>query len=476
LCGNNFNLSSTVDHGEHVIQQAIGGNLVSKGILCKRCGGDLSRKIDNPFNAIFEGIATRLDIKTDRKANKSPSIPGEIISEVDVYGMNLKGTQVFWKGFKVAPVKPFHRFTKDKKKIIIYSSKKNFENYKLTVQKEIESMELDNPPEIIMCDDIDCIVQYKFPMDSVAFKKGIAKIAIGFASTHGISRETLHLALKISEDNHGYIDEQVFLVQYVPLSVIDKTLEKDKASLANYPSHNLILFTSKKRPSYLWCYVELFSTFQYYILLTDNYEGEPVYEYHYQRIEKTSEYVFTPDRRHYKERNVILSGLGITDERIQAAYEKQKDKNNKKTLEEIEFDIITQETEKQKNKVDFESDINNFVNYCAQKTLLSNEFDFKSLMNFKKNFSLFSRFAENSYDDEIFDISSYRRYYIDNDRFIDYPEALMLMRASNDPALKTHSFYRFTQLENYSQNKGLREKTRQAKSLLEKSKMESRSE
>ncbi|EHZ2101135.1 hypothetical protein K5M61_004427, partial [Salmonella enterica] len=105
LCGNNFNLSSTVDHGEHVIQQAIGGNLVSKGILCKRCGGDLSRKIDNPFNAIFEGIATRLDIKTDRKANKSPSIPGEIISEVDVYGMNLKGTQVFWKGFKVAPVK-----------------------------------------------------------------------------------------------------------------------------------------------------------------------------------------------------------------------------------------------------------------------------------------------------------------------------------------------------------------------------------
>ncbi|EAM4181412.1 hypothetical protein EAC10_23380, partial [Salmonella enterica] len=171
-----------------------------------------------------------------------------------------------------------------------------------------------------------------------------------------------------------------------------------------------------------------------------------------------------------------LSGLGITDERIQAAYEKQKDKNNKKTLEEIEFDIITQETEKQKNKVDFESDINNFVNYCAQKTLLSNEFDFKSLMNFKKNFSLFSRFAENSYDDEIFDISSYRRYYIDNDRFIDYPEALMLMRASNDPALKTHSFYRFTQLENYSQNKGLREKTRQAKSLLEKSKMESRSE
>ena len=31
LCGNDFNENSTVDHGEHVIQQAIGGNLVSKG-------------------------------------------------------------------------------------------------------------------------------------------------------------------------------------------------------------------------------------------------------------------------------------------------------------------------------------------------------------------------------------------------------------------------------------------------------------
>jgi hypothetical protein len=30
----------TVDHGEHIIQQAIGGSLVSKGILCKKCLGE----------------------------------------------------------------------------------------------------------------------------------------------------------------------------------------------------------------------------------------------------------------------------------------------------------------------------------------------------------------------------------------------------------------------------------------------------
>lgn len=105
------------------------------------------------------------------------------------------------------------------------------------------------------------------------------------------------------------------------------------------------------------------------------------------------------------------------------------------------------------------------------KTLLSNDSDFKSKMNFKNNFSLFSRLAENSYDDEIFDISSYRRYYIDNDKLIDYPEALILMRASNDPALKTHSFFRFTQLENYGQNKGLREKQGRLKTFLKNQKL-----
>ena len=98
-------------------------------------------------------------------------------------------------------------------------------------------------------------------------------------------------------------------------------------------------------------------------------------------------------------------------------------------------------------------------------------------MNFKRNFSLFSRNEVNSHDqNEIFDISSYRRYYIDNEKLVDYPEALVQMKMCNESVLKTHSFYRFNQLDDYSQNKGLREKIRQVKSLIEKSKDENHSE
>lgn len=39
-------------------------------------------------------------------------------------------------------------------------------------------MELDTPPEIIMCDDIDCNVQYQFPMDNIAFKGGLLKLPV----------------------------------------------------------------------------------------------------------------------------------------------------------------------------------------------------------------------------------------------------------------------------------------------------------
>ncbi|MDE9553015.1 HNH endonuclease [Xenorhabdus bovienii] len=476
FCGNKFNQSSTVDHGEHVIQQAIGGNLISKGILCKGCGGDLSREIDTPFNAIFEGIATRLDIKTDRKANKNPSIPGVIVSEKDAYDMNLKGTPVFWKNFKVTPVKPFHRFTEDKTKVIVYSSKKQFENHNKILEKEIKNMGLDTPPEIVMCDDIDGNVQYQFPMENIAFKRGIAKIAIGFAFTHGISREKLPLALKISNENRGLIDDKISLIRYAPLSIIDKIIEKDKADLANYPSHTLILFTSKQEPSLLLCYVELFSTFQFYILLNDRYEGEPVYKYHYQRIEKANEYVFTPDRRHYKDRNMILGRLGITNERIQSAYDKQKDKQNPKSLEEIEIDLIREETEKQKNKTDFESDIKNFVDYCGRKIILNEAIDFEMKMDFSRNLSLFSRNSADHPDEEIFDISSYRRFFIHKNKRVDYHLFLLMMQENNASELNKHSFYRFEQLEKYSQDKGIREKIRQAKIFIEKSKNETCSE
>ena len=67
LCGKEFDDKDVKKHDEHIIQQSIGGNLTVNDILCSSCGGKLGNKVDVPFVNIFEGIATRLDIKRDRK-------------------------------------------------------------------------------------------------------------------------------------------------------------------------------------------------------------------------------------------------------------------------------------------------------------------------------------------------------------------------------------------------------------------------
>ncbi|MBO0273733.1 hypothetical protein, partial [Escherichia coli] len=103
--------------------------------------------------------------------------------------------------------------------------------------------------------------------------------------------------------------------------------------------------------------------------------------------------------------------------------------------------------------------------------------DIEFMMNFNRNFSLFSRVAFNDEDEvEIFDILSYRRYYIENEKLVDYPEALNLMKMCAGSELRKYSFYKFNQLESYSQNKVLREKVRQVKKLIEKSKDENHTE
>lgn len=462
FCGNNFDQLTTIDHGEHVIQQAIGGSLISKGILCKNCGEELGNDIDVPFNKIFEGIVTRLDIKNDRKANNKPSTTGIIVSEIDSFGFNLKGTPVFWNNYKVSPIKPFYKLTEDKKKVIVYSSQKQYKSYKHLVNKEIMAMHLVPPPKIILCDDIDAFIQFDFNMDNKAFKRGIAKIAIGFACSQGIHRSNLPLALKISDSNKGVIDDKIVLLKYAPLSVIDTIIEKEKRDLANYPSHTIILFNSEQYPSDLWCYVELFSTFQFYILLNDNYNGndkrKKIYAYHYQRIEKADEYQFAPDRNYYKKRKIFLYDLGITEERIERTFKKQKKQT--KSLHEIEIDLINEEIEKQKNIVNFEYDIQNALAYSYKKFEENNNGSVE-ILEVYENYLLF--FEKNSLDSsyEKFNISPYRRFFKKDKKIIEYPYELNDMHKINSEELNKHTFYRFNELSEYSQIKGIKEMIKQ---------------
>ena len=462
LCGNKFNDATVKTHGEHIIQQAIGGSLIEHDILCFACGDTLGAEIDIPFNKIFNSLATRLNIKKDRKSNNSSTneVNGKFISGKCQFGNEIGNVDVIWKDFKVAPVKPFHKYTKDNSGVIIYANKKVSKNYIKKVEIEIKNKSLENKPKITICDDLVGLVKYPFEMNNRAFKRGMAKIAIGFASKHGIARHDLPLVLHIGNEAAA-IKDNIPIIQFYPLGIIDKKIEEARDCTAYFPSHTIIIFTVNSMPKILVCYIELFSTFQWYVVLNDNFHGDAVYEYHSQRILKEDGYKFAPGRRYYKERNIVLGDLGISEEMIANAFNKQniEGKNNKARAE-VEYELIQEEYIKQKYKLDFEKHISDLITHAIRNIMRSNDKIYDEFFELKRNLDLFYIGHE---DDEIFDIRNYRSYFIKGDQLNNYPTSLVANYSNleKNGELKAYGFKKMDMLEKFIQIEHIKKKISQ---------------
>lgn len=524
LCGQEFDNQNVKKHDEHIIQQAVGGNLTEYDILCSKCGGKLGQEIDVPFNNIFDGIATRLDIKKDRNNSKSSSTKGKYVNlkykfmallwSIESKKMNLLDFQyqynqfcneigeieVLWKDFKVSPLRPLHKYTNDNKQVIIYANQKNATNYKKGVENEISKKFKDKEqPKIVICDNLDGIIEYPFNMNSQNFKKGLAKIAIGFASKYGIKREDLSLALEIDKKTKkGRIKEEILAIQFYPLGVIDRLIEIQKNEFDHYPFHNLILFTLDYDPTIsngkkvLICYIELFSTFQWYIVLNDEYYGESIYKFYAQQILKKDDYIVELGRRYYKERTIWLQPLGITEEYIEKKYNSREDRN--KTRWDIEEELIQQETIKQKYKFNFESYIHNTISGISNQVSLvkqkeqlqkpefknthfgkfvNNKYlmsvydmfeDIENMINFKQNLDLFfSQKYNEEFDDydEVFSILSYRKIYVENGNLKNYTDLIKYAETlTKSQAFKVYGHQKMYMLENYIFQENIKQKNK----------------
>lgn len=457
-CGKNFNDCDVIKHDEHIIQQAIGGTLVANDILCEKCGEILGEAIDVPFNKMFDSICTRLDIRKHRDNNKQKTAKGVILSTGDKYGNDLNGVDVFWKKGKVTPIQPFHKYTTDNSKVIVYAEKKQLNKYLSKVKLEIKDKFPDKlAPKIVTCDDIDGLVSYALPLDNNYLKKGLAKIAIGFAAKAGINRINLNMVINFES---GEIGEHTKIIPFYPISIFDKIIEHHKKEIRYYPSHTLILFTSAADSKILVCYIELFSTFQWYIILSDSYAGEPIYEGYTQRIDKVDNYIFSLGRRYYKERKMILSSLGITQTKINATYENQKDSLETKSIEEIEYRIIQQEYTKQKYQVIFDNEVESYINYASNKSVQMmrlKSLPFDAAIDIKTNTDLFYKKSSDNY---IFNIFSYRRCYVRNGEIHDYILSIIRSTTTEDwrDTIKSYCYEKVYMLSKYIQDKNIADK------------------
>ncbi len=281
-------------HGEHIIHNGIRGKLISRTILCEECGGAYS-KDDANFCKIFAPFVVALSdrmIPADHGRTDGNTLKGSIFKTPDVKEGD-EGIEITAKNGEVIPVQPF--YTIEGNKIDVYAGKKRVKDFLKVLTKELA----DNGDDIanytierhIDIHDQGYLAYYfsegndNFNED---FKKGMVKIAIEYALHCGIGRELLTEVISIDDKGKAMIDyDRAKLIPFIPTTLFDILYEDHRYLFEDgYPSHMLKLFTSKYNDgkTRLYCYLDLFSTFQYYVLLNDDYEGEEISETYAQRL------------------------------------------------------------------------------------------------------------------------------------------------------------------------------------------------
>lgn len=272
------------NHKEHIIPQALGGHLDIGGILCKECGGEkyLGGEIDAEIAKLFKPITNRLNIKKDRKTTTG-SIRGKLkpfLTEKEIkvnVDLNTISHQI-----------PEYEIDDNNKKVYIFGNKTTVKRFQHKVLKELKeksdkdysTYEIELKSNLKGDERFDGMIEFPFNLNNKTLIKLLNKIAIEFALFKKVKYSQLeHLVDKenrtIKEDNNT--------LPYFPIELSEKKLEEVRIKIdPNFMSHSLVLFTqkyktkSKKVIKELICFIELFGTFQFFVILNSNYKGKDI--------------------------------------------------------------------------------------------------------------------------------------------------------------------------------------------------------
>lgn len=276
-------------HDEHIIPNAIGGHLTSRDFLCASCGGSLS-KGDKAFTDIFAPFIVFLNQagllrSLDRDNVDKKVLTGGIFENNELSSEPIH--EIKYQKGKAAPCKPFYRIDETNKRVFIFAEKKTAKYYRAYVEQQMKNDAKDIGQYLFeVFDDLSNLgfLGINFSKGKANFnqdlKDGLLKIATEIALYVGIKREDLASVLDIDESTGtSSYKTNTYIWPYTPQSLPDILYENERYNIeANYPAHILKVFTENNTEDgkSLLCYIELFSTFQYYVLLNDDYKGEDI--------------------------------------------------------------------------------------------------------------------------------------------------------------------------------------------------------
>lgn len=283
---------------EHIIHNAIGGLYESEDICCDNCNKFISKNIDAPFTKIFNPIIAQIpNICKSHNKGSSPTYFG--------YALNKESRKVI--GVKLKKNKIYGSDTLSKEK-----------------HRELKQSDFDNL--ILLATD--------FRLENKFFKTGISKIAFNFAIDKRIPfellKDKLSIILKDDKKQGKKVLEDLkfknYVLPYYPLTPFDRFMEFD-SGLPLY--HALCLFNINTD---LWCYVDLFNTFKYYVHLSDNWDGNEIHETYLQAIQKEDHTVPEIHIRNVKDALIYAQQFGVKYSADENVLQKRiSDKIAKKT-------------------------------------------------------------------------------------------------------------------------------------------------
>lgn len=218
ICG--ISLDDQNKSKEHIIHNALGGSLEDDEIYCKKCNQLYGSEQDKAFTQIFAPIIDKIDMHKTRKTNGTPYTGVMADHDGNLYTATYKNGKVI----KLEDI-----------------------NSKYVKYEEGKFNPLYN----------------HFKLDNTAFKLGFSKIAFNYAIHCGLEASCLE---KIFDYSAKKLIDKPIIIPFIPMTLFDTVMEMYTFERI---FHAVRIFNNK---NYLYAYIELFNTFQHYVLLSEKYD------------------------------------------------------------------------------------------------------------------------------------------------------------------------------------------------------------
>ncbi len=344
---------------EHIIHNALGGSLTDDMIYCKECNGKYGSSCDKAFIRIFAPIVDHLNMHKTRKT-KGTSYTGKVCDEEgNVFSAKYKdGRIIELKDSDLKYVKP---------------NKKKYRT-----------------------------LYYDFDLDNDTFKQGMAKIAFNYAVYCGIEVSALE---KVFDYSMKKIVDKPVVIPFVPLTPFDCIMEMHPV---NRISHTIRIFNYE---NFLYAYVELFNTFQTYVVLSEKYDfieqknidksdsnvvemNAPI------PIDKTLLEMVTP--KDYKDVDIIKNQYQINVNKLiddLRKYHNYDDLNQSEQVEKLFLSIgkkVYEQLRKQSYRIEYEKQIKQQYDSIDFSDIVCNiGNDIERISEFFESFKFYTIYSEN---------------------------------------------------------------------------------